>query len=104
PVGPWIEPWVEQAYLDLLGRPADASGLATSAAALRRGEAPVAVARVLLRSREHHERWVRLAHERFLGRPATLAEVRRHADALGRGVAWGEVWVEVLGSDEYLRR
>lgn len=101
---PPVESWVEQAYLDLLGRPADPGGLATYAAALRRGEAPAAVARVLLRSREHHERWVRLAHERFLGRPATLAEVRRHADALGRGAAWGEVWVEVLGSDEYLRR
>ncbi|MCO5166432.1 MAG: DUF4214 domain-containing protein [Planctomycetes bacterium] len=101
---PLVEPWVEQAYLDLLGRPADASGLATYAAALRRGASPVAVALTLLRSREHHERWVRLAHERFLGRPATQAEVRRHADALGRGAAWGEVWVEVLSTDEYLRR
>ena len=96
--------FVEQAYLDLLGRPAEAAGLAYWAGALDAGTASrVGVALGIEYSQEGRTVLVQTLYQRYLQRPAEPAAVTTWVGYLFAGHSDEELAARLLGSTEYFQ-
>ena len=89
-------------YQDVLGRPADAAGMAGWTAALQAGASRAAAALSFLTSGEGYGRQVDLMYTQFLGRGAGPEEEQAWAALLQTGgVSLEDVAALILGSPEY---
>jgi hypothetical protein len=106
-VDPTLSPnqvFVSQLYRDLLGRPADAGGLAGWSSALDQGAGRSAVALQIEASAEYQAVVVRGLYASLLGRQAADAEVRSWVSVLLGGATVEQVKTAFLSSAEYFQR
>jgi autotransporter-associated beta strand protein len=106
-VDPTLSPneiFVSQLYRDLLGRPADAGGLAGWSSALDQGAARSTVALDIEASADYKAVVVRGLYASLLGRQAAEAEVRSWASVLEDGATVEQVKAAFLNSAEYFQR
>ncbi len=102
PVDP-VEDYVQRAYADVLGRPADAGGLAYWTGALEAGTTPARFASVLVGSAEHRRHLVQLVYQQDLGRAAEPAAVELWSTQLTRATLHS-VRAQILASPEAYAR
>jgi hypothetical protein len=95
------ERFVEQAYLDLLGRNAGQSELTTFAAFLANGGTRTQLGSTLLASDEAREAIVRSAYAAFLNRAADAVGLAAGVALLKAGATDDQLKAFLLGSDEY---
>jgi hypothetical protein len=95
--------FVEQLYQDLLGRQADAAGLATWLAALDRGLTRAQVAAAIENSMEFQADLVQKAFQQFLHRDADPAGLNAWVAFLQQGHTVEEMEAGILGSPEYFQ-
>ena len=95
--------FVEQAYLDLLGRAADPNGLAGWSGLLDQGQASRAqVALGIEGSPEYHARVVDALYAHILHRPADITGETGWTNFLNSGGTAQQLAAELLSSDEYV--
>jgi hypothetical protein len=98
-------PYVELLYDELLGRPADAGGLAHWTAYLESGGSRVALVSTLARSSEaNRRRNPDRSYVRYLGRPTDNAAGAYWGSVLDAGTVLERIDAVVLASTEYLNR
>lgn len=101
--GNTVPDWLNSLYANLLHRPADEAGYASTLErtlagfANRRRE----IADVVLGSSEYHERLVRQTYERYLERAATADDLAYWQAVLAQGQGNQLLLATVLGSDEF---
>jgi hypothetical protein len=100
-VGPSNDRWINQLYIDLLGRPADAAALSTLNALLTGGATRNSVALVVLTSAEYRQRLLTDFYSTFLHRPISAAEVSFWAPAFASGMTDEQIEAQILASPEY---
>jgi hypothetical protein len=93
--------FVNQLYLDLLDRPADAASLAALTRLLARGTSRTAVAHGILASTELQSRVVGIFYQEYLVRDVDPASLTTMLDMLGSGATFDQIQALILGSDEY---
>lgn len=99
------ELFAARAYRDLLGRAADAAGLAFWGGALDRGAVSRdLVAAVLTATAEYRTRVVQSAYRTLLGRDADAGGLEFFVSALGAGGTEAQVRAALVGSREYYDR
>src|SRR5262249_8634546 len=98
------EKFLDAVYRDVLGRPADASGLATWGGLLRQGTEPGAVAGAILNSAEAHRHTLDELYTVFLGRPVDEAGRAFFTAFLDHGGTREQVEAALLASPEYGQR
>jgi uncharacterized protein YkwD len=91
-------------YGDVLGRPADAGGLAYFSRLLETGFAPAGVALAVVQSPEGLVRLVQGFYQQYLGRAADGAGLTYFVSVLGAGLGDEQVLASILGSEEYAAR
>jgi uncharacterized delta-60 repeat protein len=96
--------FINRAYQETLGRPVDASGLATWTAALAGGATRTQVVLGITASVEYRTRLVDGLYASLLGRPADPFGETTFVTALGAGLTVEQVKAAILGSPEYYRR
>src|SRR5262249_38759303 len=97
--------WVMQVYLDLLGRPADATGLAAWTGVLDSGQATFfQVATAIIQSLEYRTDVVEGLYQRFLGRQADPTGLAGWVGVLGSGGTSVQVEAGILSSPEFFFR
>jgi hypothetical protein len=92
-----------QLYLDLLGRPADAAGLASWETALDGGLSRAQVVQEILQTPEYQSEVVNGLYEQLLHRAADPAGLAYWLSALASGADREQVEAGLLASDEYFR-
>jgi hypothetical protein len=95
--------WLRGLYRDLLGRDADAAGLAYWADVLGAGAAPAQVAYGLAASPERAARRVTADYQQYLGRIPQAGEVSSWVNALQSGARNEDVVAGFLASEEYFQ-
>ncbi|HEV7485159.1 MAG TPA: DUF4214 domain-containing protein [Thermoanaerobaculia bacterium] len=100
-VGPSNDRWINQLYIDLLGRPADAAALSTLNALLAGGATRNSVALVVLTSAEYRQRLLTDFYSTFLHRPISAAEVGFWMPAFASGMTDEQIESQILASPEY---
>jgi hypothetical protein len=100
-VGPSNDRWINQLYIDLLGRPADAAALSTLNGLLAGGATRASVAAVVLNSAEYRQRLLTDFYSTFLHRPISAAEVSFWAPAFASGMTDEQIEAQILASPEY---
>lgn len=98
------ERFVNNAYLDLLGRNAEAVGLAAFTARLNAGESRFAIARDIENSVEGRTTAVQALYQRLLGRAADPAGLNAFVAGLARGRDLDDVVADMVGSQEYFQK
>lgn len=94
--------YVEQLYVDLLGRPADSAAVAAYAGALEGGAMTrTQVATAILNSNEYHTLLINNLYSSLLHRSATPADVSYWLPAFISGLSSTQVEAQILGSTEY---
>lgn len=88
-------------YIDLLGRPADSSGLALWQSQLAAGTSRSQVAYMLLTSQEYRTNLVEGYYQQFLGREADPGGLSTWVGSLDSGADDQSVLEGLLGSDEF---
>jgi uncharacterized delta-60 repeat protein len=96
--------FINRAYQETLGRPVDASGLASWTAALATGATRAQVVLGITASLEYRTRVVDGLYASLLGRPADPFGETTFVTALGAGLTVEQVKAAILGSPEYYRR
>ncbi len=96
--------WVNQVYQDLLGRPADASGLAFWTDQLESDVSRQTVAQSILNSDEYKIRYIIHLFQTLLGRNPSAADVQPHLDFLRGGGTTLQLTANFLSSPEYFFR
>jgi hypothetical protein len=99
--GPSNDRWINQIYIDLLGRPADGSALATFGAVLTGGGSRATVAASVLASAEYRQRLLTGFYSTFLHRPISIAEVSFWLPAFAAGMTDEQIEGQLAGSPEY---
>jgi hypothetical protein len=94
--------FVDALYLDALGRPADAGGLASFLSALGHGMTRQSVADAIFHSDECRQDLVQTFYQRFLHRPADSAGLSAWTAALRNGMRDEDAIAQFVGSGEYL--
>jgi RHS repeat-associated protein len=95
------ERFLDAVYRDVLGRPADASGLASWGDLLRQGVGPVEVVAGILGSAESHLRTLDDLYNMLLGRSADESGQAVFSAFLGQGGTREQVVAHLLASPEY---
>ena len=96
--------YVNNAFLDILGRNADQIGLAVFTGRLNGGASRAQVAADILNSAEGRAKTVQGFYQRFLGRTGSAAEVQSFVTALNKGVSLDKVIETFVGSQEYFAK
>ncbi len=91
-------------YQDVLGRTADATGLATYETQLSTGTPRAAVAEELLTSTEHRRDLIASYYEQYLGRAADNGGFTTFLTLFAQGGSDESVQAAILGSTEYANR
>ncbi|MBV9070420.1 MAG: DUF4214 domain-containing protein [Acidobacteria bacterium] len=99
--GPSNDRWINQLYIDLLGRPADAAALATLNGLLTGGATRASVASVVLASAEYRQRLLTDFYSTFLHRPISAAEVSFWGPAFASGMTDEQIEAQIVASPEY---
>jgi hypothetical protein len=92
---------VDNLYLALLGRPADAAGRAGFVSRLNAGASVSEIAEGFVTSREYRTRLVAQYYTSFLGRTGAAAELQGWVDVLARGGSMADVIAGILASPEF---
>ncbi len=100
-VGNTVERYVNQVYIELLGRDAETSALTYWSAALNAGLSPIVMTQRIEGSQEYHFREIDSVFEAYLDRPADSAALNNFNQLLTEGYSIATVKAIVLGSDEY---
>ncbi|HEV7573951.1 MAG TPA: M57 family metalloprotease [Thermoanaerobaculia bacterium] len=100
-VGPSNDRWINQLYIDLLGRTADSAALSSLNALLTGGATRNSVAAVVLTSAEYRQRLLTDFYSTFLHRPISAAEVSFWAPAFASGMTDEQIEAQILASPEY---
>ncbi|HEX7449843.1 MAG TPA: DUF4214 domain-containing protein, partial [Pirellulales bacterium] len=95
------QPFVNQAYQDLLGRPADAGGLAYWAARLNSGTSQVAIAQALTHSDEYDSIVISAAYQNDLARLPDAGGLAYWTAKLHAGLSDEQLEADLLGSEEF---
>jgi hypothetical protein len=88
-------------YQDLLGRTADAGGLATYTAQLLAGTSRSTVAGEILNGTEYRSDQIARYYENYLGRPADAGGIATFLSLYGQGASDEAVQAALLGSTEF---
>jgi hypothetical protein len=99
--GPSNDRWINQLYIDLLGRPADAAALSGFNALLAGGGTRTSVAIAILTSAEYRQRLLTDFYSTFLRRPISAAEVSFWAPAFASGMTDEQIEGQITASPEY---
>jgi hypothetical protein len=102
-VGSVNERFVSQAFLDLLQRPVDATGLQVFSAALDAGLPPSQVAQGITSSQEYRTDLIAADYQLFLHRTADLTGLGNFLNFLAGGGTDEQVAVALTGSAEYFQ-
>jgi len=102
-VGSLNERFVSQAYLDLLQRPVDATGLQVFGAALDAGLPPSQVSQGITSSQEYRTDLIAADYQLFLHRTADLPGLGNFLNFLGTGGTDEQIAVILTGSAEYFQ-
>jgi uncharacterized protein (TIGR03118 family) len=97
------ERFVAQVFLDVLQRPADASGLGFWSGALSQGATRAQVVQGIENSAENRSLVVRNLYTRFLGRQADAVGLNAFTTALANGATVEQVEAALVGSPEYFQ-
>jgi hypothetical protein len=100
--GGTIPGWVNAIYQDLLGRPADAAGLAFWTQSLQNGVPRSTVALAFVHSQEENVRLVTDVYQNLLARAPDAGGLQYWLAALGRGLTLAQFNTVVATSAEYL--
>jgi hypothetical protein len=99
--GPSNTRWINQIYLDLLGRPADSVALSTFSAMLTGGASRASVAAIVLASTEYRQRLLTDFYSTFLHRTPSAAEISYWMPAFTAGLTDVQVEAQIVASPEY---
>ena len=102
-VGDNNQRFISQAYLDLLGRSVDATGLASWTAALTQGVSRAQVVLDIESSPEFRGHVLQLLYGTYLHRPADPLGLAGFSAFLAAGGKVGQVQTAILGSPEYFQ-
>jgi hypothetical protein len=102
-VGGTNQKWLDQVYLDLLGRSRDPNDLGFLNA-LNAGAPRGQIAAAVLLSPEYRQRLIQSMYANYLGRPASSDEVNFWVGTLAQGTRDETVRADILASTEYLLR
>jgi len=100
-VGPSSDRFINQLYIDLLGRTADAAALSTFNALLAGGGTHNDVAAAVLVSAEYRQKLLTDFYSTFLHRPILPAEVSFWGPAFAAGMTDEQIESQILASPEY---
>lgn len=100
--GGTLQGWIAALYRDVLGRPADAGGLAGWMQAVQRGASRNAVALAFASSHEENIRLVTGAYEGFLGRAPDEAGGNSWVNTLDKGMTLSQLNAAFVSSAEYV--
>ncbi|HWB13101.1 MAG TPA: Ig-like domain repeat protein [Pirellulales bacterium] len=103
-VGNTNQRYVNQVYLDLLGRDVEPQGLVFWSAALLTGTSPFMMTQAIVASAEYHTREIQSIFQQYLGRPADAASLSAFGQFLSQGGTIAQTKAVVLGSNEYYVR
>lgn len=98
-----VEKFIRDLYVQLLGRPADKTGLKTWMDYVAAGHSFREVYDGFMNSREGREHYVRELYHHLLGREGNAEEVKFWTDQLAAGKTQEEVYNGFIGSAEYQR-
>lgn len=93
--------WINQFYIDLLGRPADAAGLATYGGLLTGGSLRTTVAIGVLSSTEYRQHLITSYFSTFLHRSPSGAELAFWLPAFTAGLSDEQIQAQFVASPEY---
>jgi subtilisin-like proprotein convertase family protein len=93
--------FVSGLYQDLLGRAADATGLAYFTDLLNRGASRQQVAQIIMSSNEYHQLQVISIYQTYLHRAADSVGLADFSNALSTTSSLEQVTATILGSDEF---
>jgi hypothetical protein len=99
--GPSNDRWINQIYIDLLGRPADAAALSTFGGVLTGGGSRSSVAASVLASVEYRQRLLTDFYSTFLHRSISAAEVSFWLPAFVAGMTDEQIEGQIAASPEY---
>ena len=99
--GPSNDRFINQVYIDLLGRPADAAALSTFNTLLTSGGTRNDVAAAVLVSAEYRQKLLTGFYSTFLHRPISAAEVSFWGPAFAAGMTDEQIAAQILASPEY---
>ncbi len=99
--GPSNDRWINQIYIDLLGRPADAAGLATLGGLLTGGAPRNTVASSVLTSTEYRTRLLTGFYATFLRRAPSAAEISFWLPAFAASLTDEQIEAQITASPEY---
>jgi hypothetical protein len=99
--GPSNDRFINQLYIDLLGRTADAAALSTFNTLLAGGGTRNDVAAAVLVSAEYRQKLLTDFYSTFLHRPISGAEVSFWMPAFGAGMTDEQIEAQILASPEY---
>ena len=91
-------------YQDVLGRPADAAGLATYEAQLSTGTSRSIVAEELLTSTEYRQDLIASYYQQYLGRPADAGGMATFLTLFSQGASAESIQAAIIGSAEFANR
>lgn len=100
-VGNTTERYVNQLYVELLGRDAETQAINYWSAALDAGLSPVIMAQQIEGSQEFHIREIQAVYHAYLHRDADAAALSSFNQLMTEGYSVSYVKAVVLGSDEY---
>jgi len=100
-VGPSNDRFINQLYVDLLGRPADPAALSTLNGLLLTGGTRNDVAAAVLVSSEYRQKLVTDYYSTFLHRPISAAELVFWGPAFAAGMTDEQIEAQILASPEY---
>jgi hypothetical protein len=97
--------WLNQAYLDILGRARDIAGSQGFLNGLNNGTLTrTQVANALLASQEYQQRLVTELFTNYLGRSPSAQEMANELSAIAAGATDEQLAAQILASDEYFQR
>jgi hypothetical protein len=99
--GPSNDRWINEIYIDLLGRPADAAALSTFGGLLGSGTSRIAVASSVLISTEYRQRLLTSFYSTFLHRAPSAAEISFWLPAFAASLTDEQIEAQIIGSPEY---
>jgi hypothetical protein len=99
-----VSGYIRALYFTILGRDADAQGLAAYTKNLKNGETVEWVARSIWTSAEHRTMQVQEYYLKFLGRSGSADEIDSYVQSMLDGASEEDVVTSILASDEYRNR
>ena len=99
--GPSNQRWVNQVFVDLLGRTADAPSVSTYAGLLAGGTPRTTVALSVLTSLEYRQRLIASFYATFLHRTPSAAEISFWMPAFAANLTDEQIEAQIIASSEY---